>query len=118
VGDDGDADGREHDEAEREQPDRPNAGSQVTERGEERSAVQERRQDAEEDQLRRKLDGRHPRQEADREAAEHEQDRVRDAQGRREREHRRNGDEQPQRDDSVLEVEVHRPILPKPGPAT
>ena len=111
--DDGHADGRDDDEADREQPDRPDVRSQVAKRGEEGRAVEERRQHAEEDELRLELELGHPRDDADRQAAEHEQDRIRDAQRRRDREHRRDREDEPQRDESVLDVEMHEPILPQ-----
>ena len=107
VRDDRDADGGHDDEADREQPDRPYVGSQVAERGEEGGAVEERRQHAEEDELRLELDVRHSRDDADRQPAEHEQDRIRDAQSRGDREHRRDRAEQPERDDAILQIEVH-----------
>ena len=117
VCDDGHADGRHGDEAHRQQPDRPCGRSQVAKRGEEGRAVEERRQHAEEDELGLELELGHPRDDADRQAAEHEQDRIGDAQRRRDREHRRDGEDEPQRDDSVLNLEMHEPIVPKLTPS-
>ncbi len=74
-----DPNGRQHDEADSEQPDRPGVGSQVAERSEEGGAIEKRRQHPEEDELGRELERRHPRNDADCEPAEHEQDRIRDA---------------------------------------
>ena len=73
--------------------------AQVAKGREEGRAVEERREHAEEDELRLELELRHPRDEADREAAEDEQDRVRDPKRRRDREHRRDGEDQPERDE-------------------
>ena len=100
------------DESDREQADRSDVRPEITERREERRAVEQRREDAEEDELRLELELGHCRDDADREAAEHEQDRIRDPQRRSDREHRRDRDDQCQRDDAVLEVQMHRAILP------
>jgi len=45
--------------------------------------------------------------------AEHEQNRIRDAQGGSCCEHRRNRAEEPEDDDAVLQIEVHRLMVPK-----
>ena len=79
VRDDGDTHRRDDDEPDREEADRPHIGPQIAKRREERRAVEQRRQDAEEDELGLELELRHPRNEPDREAAEDEEDRVRDA---------------------------------------
>ena len=49
------------------------------------------------------------------EPTEDEQDRIRDPQRRGDREHRRDSDDQRQRDDPVLYLEVHRLIVPQTG---
>ena len=110
VRDDGDADGRRDDEPDREQPDRPHVRAQVAERGEERGAVEERRQDAEEDELRLKLEIGHARDEADREATEHEQDRVGDrAEPVRARASSRPRGSAPSATSPSWELQMHRP---------
>ena len=112
VCDHGHAGGRDGDEADGEQPDRSRGRPQLAKRREEGRAVEERRQDAEEDELRVELELRHAGDDPDGQAAEHEQDRVRDPQRGRDREHRRHGEDEPERDDSVLNVEMHGPIVP------
>src|SRR6185503_3667467 len=92
----------------REEPDRLHRRAQVAQRREERRDVQERRQDAEEDDLRLELELRHARNDAEHEAAEDEQDRIRDPKGRRDREEGRDGEEQRERDEPGLEVEMHQ----------
>ena len=112
----GDPDGRHQHQPDREQADGLRVHAEIPERGEERGAVEQHRQHPEEDELRLELELGHPRHEPDREAAEDEQDRVRDAQHRREREQRRDGDEKDERDDADLGVEVHERIVPdRPG---
>ena len=118
MGNDRHRDGRRDDEADREPADRAGHGAQVAERREERRAVEERRQHAEEDELRLELELRHPGHEAEQEAAEDEQDRVRDTDRGRDDEQPRDGDEERERDEPVRGVEMHRPILPSPGPPT
>ena len=56
MSDNGHADGCHTDESDRQQADRPNVRTQVTKRGEERRAVEQRRKDAEEDELRLELE--------------------------------------------------------------
>ena len=82
--------------------------AQVAERGEERRRVEERRQDRDEHDLRLQLDVRDARHEAEREPAEHEQDRVRHAQPRRKREQRRAGGEECEEEQRVVSRERHR----------
>src|SRR6185503_9694013 len=109
VGNDSHGDGRRDDEADSEPADRAGHGAQVAERREERRAVEERRLE---------LELRHPGHEAEQEAAEDEQDRVRDTDRGRDDEQPRDGDEERERDEPVRGVEMHRPILPSPGPST
>ena len=56
VRDDGDDDHRQQHEPDGEQPDRPQVRPQVAQRGEERGAVEERRQDPDEDEVGRQVD--------------------------------------------------------------
>ncbi len=102
VCDDRYADRGRDDEADGEQADRPGARAQVAQRGEEGRAVEEGRQDAEEDELGRQLEVGHPRHDPDDEPTENEQDRIRDPESRSDREHRRDRDDEPQGDQSVL----------------
>jgi hypothetical protein len=68
--------------------DRAQAGAQAAQVGEERPAVEQRWEEQQEHQLRLELDLRQPRDEAHREAADHEHDRIRDIhRPRRRREH-------------------------------
>ena len=77
VGRRGDHEDRREHEAYGQQRDRPQVRAQVERRGEETSRVQERRQEDHEDHLGRYLHRRQPRREAEREPAEHQEDRVR-----------------------------------------
>ena len=114
--DDSDADGRREHEAESEQPDRPHVRSQLAKRGEEGGAVEERREHAEEDELRVELELRHARHDADRQAAEDEQDRIRDPERRGDCEHRCDREDQGEGDQAVLELEMHcLPACPAAG---
>ena len=94
------------DEPDREHPDRSHVRAQVAERGEERRPVEERRQHADEHEVGRQLELGHPRDEAEREPAEHEQDRVRDPHPRHEHEQRGAGDEQHEQGGDVLLVQL------------
>ena len=77
VRDNRDAARRRGDEADREQRDRAEVRPQVAEPGEERGRVEERRQDRDEDEIRRQLQVRQPGHEAEQQAADDEQDRDR-----------------------------------------
>ena len=70
-------------------------------------AVEERRQECDEHEVGRELDGRHARNEAKCEAAEHEEDGVRHPDDLRDREERGAGREEPEQDDAVFGAEVH-----------
>ena len=118
VRDDRDADRRHDDEPDREEPDRARVGSQVAERREERRAVEQRRQDAEEDELRLELELGNARDDANGEPADDEQDRVRDTKRRRAREQRGDDRQKPERDEAVGEVEVHAAIFPHGCPTS
>ena len=89
--------------------------SQVAERREEGGAVEQRRQDAEEDELRLELELGHSGNEADR-AARRATSRI--GYGIRSvgaiASIAATSDEERQRDESVLEIEVHRRIVPTP----
>ena len=117
VGDDGDGGHRHQHEPDREQADRPRVRAQVAERGEERGGVEERRQDADEHELGLELEGRDPRREPEREAAEHEQDRVGDSRPRREREQRCRRRQEAEQNCQVMGGElVHRdPMIAERG---
>jgi len=65
-------------EADREHPDRPHVRAELTQGGEERGAVEQRREDGDEHQIRRELHGWRAGHEPDSDTAEDEQDRVRD----------------------------------------
>ena len=84
--------------------DRLRVAAQVAHGGEERRAVQERRQEDQEHEVRVELDVRHAGQEADHRAAHHERHGVRHAQ--QSGEDREAGDRQEQPEDDQLEV-VH-----------
>ena len=110
--DDRDADGRDHDEPDREQSDRPGVGAEVAEGREEGGSVEERRQHAEQHQLRLELELGQPREEPEHEPAEHEQDRVGDPQRGRAREEGGDDRQQAEGDEALGEIQVHRRILP------
>ena len=97
---------REH-EAQGEQRDGPRIGAQVAQRGEEGGRVEQRRQEADEHDVRPQRVVRDARDEPDREAAEHEQDRVRDPQDRREHQQGRRGREQRPQDERVVGRDRH-----------
>ena len=69
--------------------------------------VEERRQDRDEDHVRRQGDVREPRDEAEDHAAEHEQDRQRQAQSRREREQHADPAEEREELEVGMSVEAH-----------
>ena len=92
--DDRDRGHRGADEAEREERDWPLVRAQVAERREERAGVEERRQNGHEDDVGRQRDVRQTRDEPEHDAAEDEQDRQWNPQGRREREQAPDGDEE------------------------
>ena len=101
--DDRDDDHRQEDETDREQPHRPQVRAQVAQRREERGSVEEERQHTDgEDEIGRQVELGQARDEAEREAAAHEQDRVRDAQLRHEHEHRRARRQQHEQADEVV----------------
>ena len=75
--------------------------------------VEERRQDADEHDVRRHLDVRQPGREAEREAAEHERDRVRHREPRQEGDERGDADEQREEDDEIAVVERHGRRMPR-----
>ena len=70
---------RQRHEPDREQRDRPQVALQVAQTGVERGRIEERRQDPEDDRVGRKGHRRHERDEPEREPADDQQDRVRDA---------------------------------------
>ena len=109
--DDRDEDHRQQDEPDREQPDGPEVRAQVAQRREERGAVEERRQHADEDEVGRQVDLGQPGHEAERESAEHEQDRVGHTHLRDEHEHRRPRDQQHEQADEVVVAEVDHSVL-------
>ncbi len=110
--DDRDDDHRQQHEPDREQPDRPEVRAQVAQRGEERGPVEERRQHADEHELGRQVDLGQAGHEAERETAEHEQDRIRDPQLRDEHQHRGPCDEQHEQVQEVLvaQLDQARPL--------
>ena len=79
VRDDRDAGRRRGDDPQGEERDRPKVVAQLAQPGRVRGHVEQRRQDPDEDELRRHRDRRDARCEPEQEAAEDEQDRVRDA---------------------------------------
>ncbi len=104
--DDRDDDDRQQDEPDRKETHGPDVRAEVAQRGEERGPVEERRQHADEDEVGRQVDLGQPGHEPEREAAEHEQDRVRDPQLRDQREHRGAGCEQQEQVEEVRVREV------------
>ena len=63
-----------------EHADRCRVRTELAQRGVEGGRVEQRRQERDEDEIRRQLDVRHPREQADDEPADDEQDRIRHAQ--------------------------------------
>jgi hypothetical protein len=94
--------GRREDEPDREQPDRPRVPLVVLERREDRGDVEQRRQEDDEDDVRPELDRRKPRDEADRDTAEHHQDRRGDADAASDRREGRDDDQEPEHDVDVV----------------
>ena len=82
--------------------DRLQVRPELPQRGEEGRAVQERRQDGDEDEVRRQLDRRDPGHEPEREPTDHEQDRVRDADSLGDDDQRCRRDEQEEKDEGCL----------------
>ena len=78
VGDERDEHHGQQHEADRQKDDRLQVRAELAQRGEEGRAIEERRQDGDEDEIRGKLDLGDPRDEAEGEPSEHEEDRVRD----------------------------------------
>ena len=92
VRDGGDGKHRDEHEPDREEPDRLHVRPELAQRGEERAAVEQRRQHRDEHEVRVQVHLGRMRHEADHRAAEHQHDRVRDAQelrGRKQQEPRR-----------------------------
>ena len=109
--DDGDRDrGGEH-EPDRKEADRPDVRAQVAERGEEGRAVEERRQEDDENEVGRQLEVRDAGREAGCQPAEHEQDRIRHLHERREREQRRDRSEEREEDERIVVVDPHEPSV-------
>ena len=94
VGDDGDHDRRGQHAADGEQGDRLQLGAEVTERRVEGGGVEQRRQEEEEDQLRLEREVGQARHEAERQAADDEQRRIRNRQPAGHRDQRQDDDEQ------------------------
>ncbi len=88
MGDRRDPDRGRQDEPDREQRDRPDIGAELAERREEGRRIEERWEEGDEDEVGWELELREPGDEADREPADHEKDRVRNAKHRRGRKHR------------------------------
>jgi hypothetical protein len=105
VRDDGHHAGGGEDEADGQPADRPDVALQLARIGEERRAVQQRRKEDEQHEVRAQRHGPDARHEAQREPAEHERDRV--GQVREPREDRQRGDRREQAQDRELEV-LHR----------
>ncbi len=110
--DDGHDDHRQEHEPDREEPYRPEIRAQILERGEEGGAVEERRQDADEDEVGRQVDLRQAGREAECEPAEDEQDRIRDPKLRDEHQHpcHRRQEHQQAEEVVVVEVDQARPL--------
>ena len=106
VGDPRDNHHRHQHEPDREQPDRTHVRAQLAERGEVRAGVEQRRQDGHEHQVRPQGDRRDPGNESNRQAAEHEQDRVGDPDELRGREQDRPGGEQSGQQQLVTHAEA------------
>jgi hypothetical protein len=98
VCDDSYDDHRHHDNADRKQGDRPGVAAQVAQRGEESGAVEQRREEDQQHQVRVQLQLRDARDVADSDAAEHEGDRVRHAQHARQHREARGAREQAEHD--------------------
>ena len=96
----------------REQPDRPQVRAQVAQRREEGGSVEQQRQHADEHEVGWEVDLGQAGHEAEREPAEHEDDRIRDPQLRREHQHRRACREQHEQVEQlvVAQVDQARPL--------
>ena len=90
------ANARDDDQADRQRADRAEVRAQAAQRRVEGRDVEQRRQDEQEDQIRIHLDVRGARDEAQREAADDEEDRVGDAESPRDRDEPGDRDEQSQ----------------------
>ena len=113
VRDGGDTDHRRGDEPDREQGDGPEVRAQVAHRGEEGRRVEQRRQEAEQDDLGPELELGQTRDEREREPAQHQQDRVRNPQDGREDDEDPDAEEQPDELPQLMGVEVdHGTIRP------
>ena len=99
---------RRGDETQSEQRDRTEVRAEVAQRREEPSRIEQRGQHADEHELRRQRDARDARHEAERQPAEDEQDRVRDAQRWGERHQSGYRCEQSEQDELGVSAEVHR----------
>jgi hypothetical protein len=93
VRDDCDDDHRAEDEPDREECDGKRVLAEVSKRGEEGGSVEERWQHRDEDEIGRQLDVRDSRDEPEPDAADHEQNRIRNTRPLRRDEQQRDGDE-------------------------
>ena len=107
MGDDGNRDRRRDHEADGEDTDRASVRPQVPYRREEGGEVDQRRQDGDEDDLWRERQARDAGNETEPQAAEDEEDRVRNAQHRREDQQHGEPDQQGHQDELVVSAEVH-----------
>ena len=87
------------DEADGQRADRAQVHAQAAQRREEGRDVEQRRQDEEEDEVRVDLDARHAGHESEQEPANHQEDRIGDAEPPRDRDQR--GDRDQQRQDEL-----------------
>ena len=102
----GDRDRGRGDQSEREQRDGPQVLPQLAQAGVVGGGIEERRQDADEHDVGRHREVGQTGSEAEREPAEHEQDRVRDPQGLRQQQQRGRRHEQQQKLQFLVAAEV------------
>ena len=111
VGDRCNGDGGGDHEPDTEQADRSHVHLQLVQGGEEGARVEQGWENGDQHEIGRKLELGHAGNEADGEPAEHEHDRVRHAQRRRDHEHGRDGHEQDEEDDQLLVRQLHDETL-------
>ena len=102
---------RDEDKGDRKQRERADVSPQVAKRREERRRVEKRREDCDENDVRLKRDMRDARHEAERETAENEQDRIGNAEERREHEKPCARAEDGQQNERVICGKAHGPML-------
>ena len=111
VGDDCHCERRYHHEPDAEEAYRPQVQLELVQRREERPGVQQRREHGDEHEIGWQLELGHPGNEPQREAADHEDDGVRDAKRRGDHEHGGDGHQQHEEDEQLLVRQLHDDTL-------